>query len=108
MNLQHFLCSVEFSYVQSSLIGPENWATFAPACGGSMQSPINLTWAKAIIKGLSKLTIQNIYLRPESINYANGGEGISVTMNYANPNNRPRLIGGPLQDQYVLFGFHWH
>lgn len=97
-----------YSYDEKDEFGPSNWHKVHPQCGGNLQSPIALTTKGVQVNGNSPpLIIEGIDATPSSIEVENSGHSMKLSFNYPS-NKQVRILGGPLQNPYILDNVHWH
>lgn len=97
-----------YTYDEKDVYGPSNWHKINRECGGNLQSPINLETKGANVDSSSQpLTIVGIDAKPSFINVENNGHSLKLSFNYPN-NKQVEILGGPLEQPYILENVHWH
>ncbi|KAG7307918.1 hypothetical protein JYU34_006534 [Plutella xylostella] len=85
------------------------WACHFPACGGPLQSPINLRLDNVVRERMRPLDFHNWNQRPEELTLRNDGEKLVITGRWAGTNMRPAVSGGPLyRREYWFHSLHLH
>ncbi|KRT84942.1 hypothetical protein AMK59_144, partial [Oryctes borbonicus] len=93
--------ATEWGYCQAN--GPETWAKCFPQAAGPRQSPVDIRSVNTkILKTNDCLSWK--YEPKNMIDITNTGYGWKVHVN----SEGSELVGGPLEDKYILEQFHCH
>ncbi|XP_015120062.1 carbonic anhydrase 1 [Diachasma alloeum] len=89
---------------------PTTWGLQYPTCNGNNQSPVDIPWGfgDSVIVQPGELQWNNYGNIPDSMRIVNNGHTVQINPTWLNASDRPYLIGGPLQGQYILEQFHFH
>ncbi|CAD6215980.1 GSCOCG00004284001-RA-CDS [Cotesia congregata] len=101
------LISADYSYKNA-----DEWANEYPQCGGSLQSPINLTWHLVDDSDSNEpIIFENIYdTVAERMTLENDGHTLKLLFQWPNdPEKVPYVHGGPLEGEFRThsFQFRW-
>lgn len=99
----HASGSEEWNY---NALGPDVWPDLYPACGGSEQSPIDISVWTTRFQRFSRFNLSPSYFITQQFQLLNNGHSISATL--VNQNPTLSVTGGGLPGTYRFVNFHFH
>jgi carbonic anhydrase len=88
--------------------GPDVWSEIYPACGGQLQSPINILTACTVYKNFTPFKLGSGYNENHNFTLTNNGHTIVGTFNNESKLSAFRLTGGDLNGTFEFVNFHLH
>ena len=89
-----------------SNLGPDVWPDLYSACGGSEQSPIDISPVKTRFQRFSRFNLSPSYFTTRQFRLLNNGHSISATL--VNQSSTLSVTGGGLPGTYRFVNFHFH
>ncbi|XP_057325841.1 carbonic anhydrase 2-like isoform X2 [Microplitis mediator] len=110
VSLRMLVISADYNYKD-----PDTWKEQYPHCGGSEQSPIDVTVLNQIKRKnfedvYTKIWLQNYKTVPAKMTMKNNGHSLKIMFEWAEGETKiPTIFGGPLESEYIFHSleFHW-